>query len=172
MDILVNFLAVVFCKAGNWIILAFAVINGAFYWRTNRAIKKADDMFHPKSDKVNGVSARMQWNPEEISKLKDMRRGLIIKYAWYANITAIFPLLGILGTVAALVTYSDVTMMENFMVALSTTLLGVLCAIFFKSLDAVLSGPMDVIIDNADYIIQNYERKEAQECGTREQETL
>lgn len=159
MDILVNFLAVMFYEAGDEIIIAFAVINGAFYFRTKRAIKRADDMFNPKSDKVNGVSARMQWSPEEISKLKDMRRELVIKYAWYANITAIFPLLGILGTVAALVTYSDVTMMENFMVALSTTLLGVVCAIFFKGIDAMLSGPMDLIIDNADYVIQDYEEK-------------
>lgn len=163
MDILVNFLAVMFCRAGNWIIIVFAVINGFFYFRTQRAIKMADDMYNPKSDRVNGVSAKMKWSPEEISKLKGMRRGLVIKYAWYANITAIFPLLGILGTVAALVTYSNVTMMENFMVALSTTLLGVLFAIFFKSIDAALSGPMDVIIDNADRVIQDYERKEAQE---------
>ena len=172
MDILVNFLAVIFCKTGNWIIIAFAVINGVFYFRVKKAIKEASDMYNPKNDKVNGVKARMQWSPEEISKLKDMRKGLIIKYAWYANITAIFPLLGILGTVAALVTYSDVTMMENFMVALSTTLLGVLFAIFFKGFDAVISGPMDVIIDNADCVIQDYERKGAQEWGIREQETL
>lgn len=163
MNILVNFLAMMFCKAGNWIILTVALINMAVFLLTKIAIKKADDMFNPKSDKVNRVSARMQWSPEEISKLKNMRKGLIIKYTWYANITAIFPLLGILGTVAALVTYSDVTMIENFMVALSTTLLGVLCAIFFKGIDAMLSGPMDVIIDNADYVIQDYERKEAQE---------
>ena len=65
-----------------------------------------------------------------------------------------------LGTVAALVTYSDVTMMENFMVALSTTLLGVFFAIVYKVIDARLSGPMDVIIDKADYVIQDYERKE------------
>lgn len=163
MNILVNFLAMMFCKAGNWIIFTVALINMAVFLLTKIAIKEADNMFNPKSDKVNRVSARMQWSPEEISKLKNMRKGLIVKYTWYANITAIFPLLGILGTVAALVTYSDVTMIENFMVALSTTLLGVLCAIFFKGIDAMLSGPMDVIIDNADYVIQGYERKEAQE---------
>ena len=160
MDILVNFLAVMFCEAGNWIIIVFAVINVAFYFKTKRAIKRTDDMCHPKSDKVNRVSARMQWSPEELQKLESMRNKLVKNYAWYANITAIFPLLGILGTVAALVTYSDVTMMENFMVALSTTLLGVLCAIFFKGIDAVLSGPMDVIIDDADHVIARERAKE------------
>lgn len=163
MNTFVNFLAVMLYKAGNWIIIVLAVINGVFYVLTKNKIKKADDMFHPKNDKVNGVSARMQWSPEEISKLKNMRNELVKTYAWYANITAIFPLLGILGTVASLVTYSDVTMMENFTVALSTTLLGAFFAILFKSIDAGISGPMDVIIDNADYVIQDYERKEAQE---------
>lgn len=161
MDLLVNFLAVIFCKAGNWIIIVFVGINAVIFWRTKKAIKKAENMFNPKSDKVNGVSARMQWSPEEISELKKMRKNLIMIYTGYANLTAVFPLLGIAGTVAALVTYSDVTMMENFMVALSTTLLGVSFAIGFKILDAFLSGPIDVIIDNTDYVIQDYERKEA-----------
>ncbi len=163
MDILVHSLAVIFCEAGNWIIIAIAVINVVVYLRTQKALKEVDGMFHPKNDKVNRVSASMQWSKDQIKELKDRRKGLVMKYSWYANITAIFPLLGILGTVAALVTYSDVTMMENFMVALSTTLLGVLCAIIFKSIDASLSGPMDVIIGDADYVIQEYERKEAQE---------
>ena len=49
------------------------------------------------------------------------------------------------------------------MVALSTTLLGVFCAIVFKGIDAGLSGPLDVIIEDADYVIHEYEKKEAQE---------
>ena len=91
--------------------------------------------------------------------MKKTRESLVKKYTWYANFTAIFPLLGILGTVAALVTYSDETMMENFTVALSTTLLGVLCAIVFKGIDAEISGPLDVIIEDADSVIQEYERE-------------
>lgn len=116
-------------------------------------------MFNPRSDKVNGVSASMQWENEQISKLKKMRKDLVRKYTWYANFTAIFPLLGILGTVAALVTYSDVTMMENFMSALSTTLLGLIFAILFKVFDSILSGPLDVFIGDADYVIQEHDRE-------------
>ena len=65
--------------------------------------------------------------------------------------------MGILGTVAALVKYSNETMMENFMVALGTTLLGVFSAILFKSTDAIISGPLDVFIENADYVIQEHD---------------
>jgi len=162
MDTFVNFIAIIFSKGGNWIIVIVAVINVIVYFLTKRAIKEADSMFNPKNDKVNGVSATMQWSPKEISKLKDMRKKLIKLYAWYANFTAIFPLLGILGTVAALVTYTTENMMANFMTALTTTLFGVLFAIVFKILDANLSAPVDNFIDTADYVVQEYERKEAQ----------
>ena len=163
MDTLLTSLAMVFGKGVNWIIVASAVINMIVFWGTRKAIKKAYDAFFPQSDKVNRVNANMQWDNKQIQALKKVRKGLIQKYAWYANITAIFPLLGILGTVAALVTYSVETMMENFMVALSTTLLGVFCAILFKGIDAIISGPMDVIIADADYVIQEHERKGASE---------
>lgn len=162
MEKLVELLAIVVCKGGNWMILVMACVNVMFFVLCKVAIDRADNMFRPRSDKVNGVNVNMQWDKEQISELKKKRKALIGKYAWYANLTAIFPLLGILGTVAALVTYSSETMMENFMVALSTTLLGVFFAIVFKGIDALLSGPMDVIIGNADYVIQEYERKEAQ----------
>ena len=99
----------------------------------------------------------MQWNNEQISQLKGIRKKLIKRYTWYANITAILPLLGILGTVAALVTNYSEIMTENFMIALGTTFLGVLFAIIFKAADAKISGPMDVIVEDADYVIQEYE---------------
>ena len=89
MDTLVNFFAVIFCKAGNWIIVVFAVINVVVYFWNKRAIKEAKGIFNPPNDKVNGVSANMQWSDDEIRKLKEIRDGLVTKYAWYANITAI-----------------------------------------------------------------------------------
>lgn len=162
MDAFVNFIAIIVSKGGNWIIVIVAVINVVVYFLTQNAIKKADNIFNPKNDKVNGVSAAMQWSPKEISELKNMRKILVKLYVWYANFTAIFPLLGILGTVAALLTYTAENMMANFMTALTTTLFGVLFAIVFKVLDANLSAPVDNFIDTADYVVQEYERKEAQ----------
>lgn len=159
MDILVTLLATAFCKAGNWIIFIVAVINIFVFFITRNAIKNADEMSHPRNDKATGVSASMDWSKEEISKMKDERKKVVGLYTWYANLTAIFPLLGIIGTVAALVTYSDMTMMDNLMIALSTTLFGTFFAIVFKSMDAVLSGPMDLTIENADFVIHEYERK-------------
>lgn len=159
MNSLVRILASIFCKSGNYIIIIVFIINVIVYNRAKKAIESTEEMFSPKVDKVNGVGTSLKWTKEDISELKKCRKSIVKKYSWYANITAIFPLLGILGTVAALVTYSNETMMDNFMVALGTTLLGVLSAIIFKGLDAALSGPLDLFVDDADNVIQNYNRE-------------
>ena len=89
---------------------------------------------------------------------------MIILYTFYTNITAIFPLLGILGTVAALIKeFDDIEgLTGNFMVALSTTFWGILFAIVFKGIDAVASGPMERIVEDSNYVVR-YEGKEEQE---------
>lgn len=162
LNTLVEILATMFCKTVNLIILLAALINLVVYFRAKKTIKVADNMLYPPNNIVDGVRAPMSLDSKSISKLRDMRKKIVQKYAWYANLTAIFPLLGILGTVASLVTYSDVNMMDNFMVALGSTLLGVFFAIGFKFFDATLSAPIDVFIDAADHVIHDYERKEAQ----------
>lgn len=156
---LVNFLANVVYKLGNQSIIVMAVINFIVFVVAIIVIKRAVNMLKPRIDKVNEVGAPLEWSREQIKKLKDMRKYSVIIYAIYANFTAIFPLLGILGTVAALVKSSDVTMADDFMVALSTTLLGVFFAIFFKVIDAVISGPLDIFIEDADHVIQKNEEK-------------
>lgn len=153
----IGWIAELVCKCDNILIIVFGIVNMCVFFRTRGKIKKAENIFKPRNDKVNGISASMQWNNEQISHLKNMRREMIIAYTFYANITAIFPLLGILGTVAALTTYSAETMLDSFMVALGTTLLGVGLAFFYKSIDGIISGPMDVIVEDADYVIQEYE---------------
>ena len=60
MDGLVTFLAEGVCKAGNWLIFVFAIINGVLFAWTKVAIDRAEKNFYPKSDKVNGVSASMR----------------------------------------------------------------------------------------------------------------
>ena len=157
MDNIVILLADIFCKLDNWLIVIFAGANFYVLFRMMIKLKKANEIINPTSDKRSKVNASMEWNSEEISKLAKMRTSLGSGYAWYANLTAIFPLLGILGTVAALVTYSAETMLDSFMVAFGTTLLGVFFAIIFKFLDALISGPLEVFIEDADHIIQHFD---------------
>lgn len=158
-----NNLALIFCQHDDKFIWLLAVVNLVLFCITVYKIKKANDVFQPRIDKVNGVNVSMEWNNNQIKKLKKSRSFLIFFYTGYANITAIFPLLGILGTVAALVTYSNETMMDNFMIALGTTLFGVLFAIIFKFLDTFISAPLDSFLEDTDHVIREFDRrKEAQ----------
>ena len=74
-------------------------------------------------------------------KLRKMRETSDKYYTMYSNLAGIFPLLGILGTVISLLPMvQDVANMQhNFFVALTSTLWGLVFAIFFKVLDGVLS---------------------------------
>jgi len=82
---------------------------------------------------------------DEIKKtkinLRKMRETSEKYYSMYANLTGIFPLLGILGTVIALIPMVQdmANMQHNFFVALTSTLWGLVFAIFFKVLDAMLA---------------------------------
>jgi len=82
---------------------------------------------------------------EEIKRtklnLRKMRETSEKYYSMYSNLTGIFPLLGILGTVIALIPMVQdmANMQTNFFVALTSTLWGLVFAIFFKVLDAMLA---------------------------------
>ena len=80
-------------------------------------------------------------------------------YAIFANVTAIFPLLGILGTVISLLPMvADLSNMQsNFFAALTSTLWGLVFAIVFKLLDGFLSSKMD---DNDKSVTMLLERRQ------------
>ena len=74
-------------------------------------------------------------------RLRKMRETSEKYYSMYSNLTGIFPLLGILGTVIALIPMVQEmdNMQASFFVALTSTLWGLVFAIFFKVLDAMLA---------------------------------
>ena len=73
--------------------------------------------------------------------LRKMRETSDKNYSMYTNLTGIFPLLGILGTVISLIPMvQDMANMQgNFFVALTSTLWGLVFAIVFRVLDATLA---------------------------------
>ena len=79
---------------------------------------------------------------EELVKLREEAESL---YALFSNLTAIFPLLGILGTVISLLPMvADMGNLENnFFAALTSTFWGLVFAIAFKLCDAFLSARME-----------------------------
>lgn len=83
---------------------------------------------------------------DEIAELREndvlsMRNHMGKLYSLFVNMTGIFPLLGILGTVVSLLSLvsdiQDVT--GNFYGALTSTFWGIFFAIIFKLLDGVIS---------------------------------
>ena len=148
------------------IIVICALINLAVFVIALLQIKETRKVLYPRSSVVYKTKANSKISGEEAQKLAAKKNILLFLYSSYANITAIFPLLGILGTVAALILLppdGGEKMMENLMVALDTTLLGAVCAVLYKVLDSILSGPIESICDDIDFVIRNYDDVEKKE---------
>ena len=66
-------------------------------------------------------------------------------YTWYVNISAIFPLLGILGTVIALIGMQGegMTADNSFLIALTSTFWGLVFSIIFKSIQTLIEARLD-----------------------------
>ena len=142
------------------IIVFCAVINAIIFALTILQIRSVRKTLHPQSSVRFRTKVNSRITGEEAQKISTQKSILLFLYSSYANITAIFPLLGILGTVAALIKLSpngSDDMMQNLMVALETTLLGAFFAVLFKFFDSVLSGPIEEICDDVDFVIRNYD---------------
>jgi len=74
------------------------------------------------------------------ARLRGMRETSEKYYSMFVTLTGIFPLLGILGTVISLIPLvQDIQNMQaSFFVALTSTLWGLVFAVFFKILDGML----------------------------------
>ena len=73
-------------------------------------------------------------------------------YRMYIQLIPIFPLLGILGTVSGLMNQLGAENIEGLNVALTSTLWGLVAAIFFK----ILSLCPGRIVDQVDIMLDNY----------------
>ena len=131
------------------IIFIVAILNGVCYYfarhYTNELYKKLHMVVFVPSHTDN---------PEKVAQaIRDLDEGGVVQlrkrseglYSIFANLTAIFPLLGILGTVVSLLPMvaelSD--MQQNFFAALTSTFWGLVFAILFKLLDGFLSSRLE-----------------------------
>ena len=127
------------------IIFICAVLNGVFFWLTR---KNAAEL-HGKIHLIVFVPSRRQ-DPEsvlkEVSEIREeeyieLRKKTEVWYSLFVNMTAIFPLLGILGTVISLLPMvaNMADMQTNFFAALTSTLWGLVFSIIFKVADGLIS---------------------------------
>ncbi len=148
-----NGLATFISEKDNLIIFIFAGINICVFVASLVLRTIGNSIRYPRGELVTGTAAKVQVSRKTGKKLRGIGRAMLVLYQVYANLTAVFPLLGIMGTVAALITISGSSdLMENLMVALTTTLNGVIWAIVFKCLDAILSAPLDSFLGVVDSV--------------------
>ena len=150
------------------IIFVAAALNGACYWFARR---NANTLYR-KLHMIVFVPSRRSY-PESVSKaIRDideeqvvaMRKRSESLYSVFVNVTGIFPLLGILGTVVSLLPMVSelADMQTNFFAALTSTFWGLVFAIIFKLLDGFLSSRME---DNDKAVDLLLERRELLDEG-------
>ena len=154
---MVNRLTEIFIKYDIPIIVIFAVINLVLLGYIIIKVKRANNVLYPKSSVRYKTINDKKISGKDAQKLAQLKKELIMLCSLYANITAVFPILGILGTVAGLM-QEDVDM--GFDTALRTTLVGAVFAVLFKVLDSAISGPVDVFCDDADFVIRHFDNTE------------
>ena len=134
------------------LIILTAVGTLAYFFYIRMHSNNVYNMIHTHGYRPDDVLAKSEAaapSKEEIKqtklKLRKMRETSDKYYTMFTNLAGIFPLLGILGTVISLLPMvQDMGNMQlNFFVALTSTLWGLVFAIFFKVLDGVLSPQIE-----------------------------
>lgn len=142
------------------VIILVGLFNIFVYYTTWKVIAKLQKLVHPKADRRNGIKADLNITAEEsaaLSKCSDLASSC---YTMYLNLTAVFPLLGILGTVLSLMRLSGADdISANFGMALRTTFAGLIAAILFKVADSFISPKLDRALDEADYLIHQHDKE-------------
>lgn len=153
----------IFCdglRKFDWIIIVFAVFNGVIYWKVKKNTDKIYNHFNS-SDKTSNLSEKaldnLRKNTGRRKKLSDndlldSREKMNKNYALYLSVTTMFPLLGMLGTVWALIPMVNTigtTDISNFFSALTSTAWGIVIALIFKFCDSKVSYKIE---DNEKHI--------------------
>ncbi|MBR3036710.1 MAG: MotA/TolQ/ExbB proton channel family protein [Lachnospiraceae bacterium] len=148
------------------LIIIVAVLNGVCFYFVKKYADKLYKKLHlqifvPSHAKDQETIPEMfdTAEEEEIIRLRKRSESL---YAVFVNVTAIFPLLGILGTVLSLIPLvSQMAEFEtNFFAALTSTFWGLIFAIIFKLLDGFLSARMDDNAKSVDLFLERFQLKE------------
>lgn len=139
--------------SSDWYILLFFLltlgtlcVTGQATYRLHRSMNPSERMANPQKEKK-----RYPETPKEVKEFENFvvrqRSAMNLWYSLFANSVSIFPLLGMFGTVKALIGLAgrmseagaDV---ELFFQALTSTAWGIIFAVLFKIADAVLSVPV------------------------------
>ncbi len=156
----------------TWIVIpGMFIVNLGVFWLTRWRIIALEKIVYPRVNRRDGISAELTVTAEECEMLRNRSSDASMLYSFYSNFTAVFPLLGILGTVMSLMNIGTADLSSSFSSALITTLLGLIAAIIFKGIDAVISSRLERALEEADYLIHQHDI-ERRDKKCEEKETL
>ena len=133
----------------DFIIFIAAAVTGYLYYSLRKYVRMLNAKMNPKVFAPDGEASKQQVDIDLLSLREKDLVGMCDrtsrKYSVYINMTGIFPLLGILGTVISLLgLVSDSSNMTgNFYGALTSTFWGLVFAIIFKFLDGIISAKIE-----------------------------
>ena len=189
MNILILLISRILSVSLNWVIVAVAVYEAYLMADTIRKLKKLRaeimDINRTSSKKANVVerelgrirtefttTAERDWN--RFDDFCDKYQEDSVTFSRFSLIIQLFPLMGILGTVTGLYiamnSNADWTnaqeMLSGIRFALSSTVLGIIFAVFFKAFDVHLSARyINYIDDGIERFRANYNEEKTLPAG-------
>ena len=146
----------------DMIIFLVAVATALVFYFTKKSADVLYNKLHLNIFVPDSGASRRQAD-SDISDIREtdivsMRNRTGSLYSLFVNLTGIFPLLGILGTV--------ISLQDNFYGALTSTFWGLVFAIIFKFLDGIISAKIE---DNEKNVQLYLERNNAEHSQSGEQ---
>ncbi|MCL2187833.1 MAG: MotA/TolQ/ExbB proton channel family protein [Defluviitaleaceae bacterium] len=155
--------------AGNlWgydtLIIFAAMANSVLFMLTKWKLRQFGAAIYMQNDaSLYGKNAEIlvKVGIEDVKKIKNARHVVNQLYSVFTNVITIFPLLGLIGTVYALINITGAGGMDNmqdsFMISLTSTFWGMIFAIVYKIADATISPDVERYNNDADRTIAKQE---------------
>ena len=146
----------------DMLIMVLAIFNGAvIYPKTKQHSLSLKNQLEPKIyvpvrmliDRVKGKEE----SKLDLNQLIGMRADEIHYYSIFTSINSAFPMLGMLGTILSLLRMVELTQQEvtiSFTVALTSTFWGLVFALAFKAVDAMLQPMVEQNRENLKMLLE------------------
>lgn len=144
----------------DFLIILLAMLTGYIYYRCWRYARDLNRILQPKGNLAMGSGGQEAINRHFDYYLDDRGESRIIEqrqrmdqgYIFFLNLVAVFPLMGLLGTVLALIPMVEALETNFFFMALTSTFWGIVFAIVFK----ILNGPLQALVEENAALINTY----------------
>ncbi|UPQ86321.1 MotA/TolQ/ExbB proton channel family protein [Ignavigranum ruoffiae] len=159
----------------DFLIFLLAILTVFLYVRCLKLSQSLQKILLPKGNLAQGKKGVQNLfdhfdyylKQEGEQRIIDQRQRMNHLYILFLNVTAIFPLMGLLGTVISLIPMVGTNDTALFMLALTSTFWGIVFAIIFK----LANGQLQALVEGNNEAIQTYLLRNDQllNAGRREQ---